>query len=89
MALSRPWSAPDVVLMDEEMPVMDGIEATRARGRGPWQAPILMFDCDDYVFDGLQSARATLKMRDQLVDAAVAVTATRCAPRPGRQRSPG
>jgi DNA-binding NarL/FixJ family response regulator len=84
VALAR-QQAPDVVLMDIRMPVLDGLQATRQLldvGPGLHRPKVLMlttFDLDDYVFEALRAGASGFLLKDapaaELVNAVRVVAA--------------
>jgi DNA-binding NarL/FixJ family response regulator len=60
--------APDVVVMDVRMPVMDGIEATRqitSVAGAPRVLILTTFDLDDYVFEALRAGASGFALKSR------------------------
>ena len=76
LALAREL-APDIVLMDIQMPKQDGLEATRRLltrdGEGPSVVMLTTFDEDQYVYEALRAGASGFLLKDaprgQLIDA--------------------
>jgi DNA-binding NarL/FixJ family response regulator len=72
---------PDVALLDIRMPILDGIQATRAiTSRTPTKVVILTtFDLDEYVYDALRAGASGFLLKDAPPDQMVAAVAAAAA----------
>ncbi len=84
---------PDVILMDVRMPVLDGLQATRAitaMAEPPKVLVLTTFDLDDYVYEALRSGASGFLLKDasarELADAVRLVAAGDALLAPGVTR---
>jgi DNA-binding NarL/FixJ family response regulator len=71
--------APDVVLMDIRMPVLDGIAATRLLVSDDSSSRVLVlttFDLDEYVFDALRAGASGFLLKDATAEQLIAAIRT-------------
>ncbi|GAA3174013.1 response regulator transcription factor [Blastococcus jejuensis] len=74
--------APDVVLMDIRMPVLDGLEATRQLVAAGSPARVLVlttFDLDEYVFEALRAGASGFLLKDATAEELIAAVRTLAA----------